>query len=246
MAIRFKRRGFLAFYSTSRQSRNYFPVLLASGLWYTATVLTLPGWVHTKVNRIIWDFLWAGKTEVVKHDACILPCTQGGLSVVCVKEKAKALKLRWIPLLGDITYTAKWSYFGRYWIVLRLGRFFPDWAFLRDNSRPKYFGDDRPRIYKTCLTAADRVRSEVPKIPNFRVKTFYLLFGLPISCPASPSGSVTSAALSTGVHLGPHVWWSEYKRGVWSSVEDRSPGPTHDGTASLVEKTWCQWTLLSL
>ena len=221
MAIRFKRLGFLAFYNTSRQLRNYFPVLLgqlntigASGLWYTATVLTLPGWVHTKVNWIIWDFLWASKTEVVKRDACILPCTQGGLSVVCVKEKAKALKLRWIPLLGDITYTAKWSYFGRYWIGLRLGRFFPDWAFLRDNSRPKYFGDDRPRIYKTCLTAADRVRSEVPKIPNFRVKTFYLLFGLPISCPASPSGSVTSAALSTGVHLGPHVWWSEYKRGV--------------------------------
>ena len=45
----------------------------ASGLWYTATVLTLPGWVHTKVNRIIWDFLWAGKTEVVKRDTCILP-----------------------------------------------------------------------------------------------------------------------------------------------------------------------------
>ena len=105
------------------------------------------------------------------------------------KEKAKALKLRWIPLLGEITYTAKWSYFGRSWIGLRLGKFFPDWAFLRDNSRPKYFGDDRPQIYKTCLTAADRVRSEVPKMPKMpkvpKLKTFYLLLIWPsdqLSC----------------------------------------------------------------
>ena len=181
-----KRRNFWKARTLSMKGKSMIlNTIGTSGLWYTATVLTLPGWVHTKVNRIIWDFLWAGKTEVVKHDACILPCTQGGLSVVCVKEKAKALKLRWIPLLGDITYTAKWSYFGRYWIGLRLGKFFPDWAFLRDNSRPQYFGDDRPRIYKTCLTVTDRVRSDMPKMPNFRVKTFYLLLIRPsdqLSC----------------------------------------------------------------
>ena len=67
----------------------------------------------------------------------------------------------------------------------RLGKFFSDWAFLRDNSRPKYFGNDRPWIYKTCLTAADRVRSEMPKMQNLRVKTFYLLLIRPsdqLSC----------------------------------------------------------------
>ena len=38
-----------------------------------ASVLTMPGWVHTKVNQLIWDFLLSGKTELVKRKHCILP-----------------------------------------------------------------------------------------------------------------------------------------------------------------------------
>ena len=86
----------------------------ASGLWYTATVLTMPGWVHTKVNKLIWDFLWSGKTELVKRKRCILPCAQGRLHVINPAEKGKALKLRWIPCLCDLHYSAKCLYFGWY------------------------------------------------------------------------------------------------------------------------------------
>jgi len=54
----------------------------ASGLWYTATVVNMPDWVHTRISKAIWDFLWNGKTELVKRVTCRLPWQHGGLSVL--------------------------------------------------------------------------------------------------------------------------------------------------------------------
>ena len=44
----------------------------ASGLWYTATVLPIPDWVVTRVNKAIYDFLWNDKTEIAKRTTCQL------------------------------------------------------------------------------------------------------------------------------------------------------------------------------
>ena len=103
---------------------------------------------------------------------CVLEIS---LFVVCVKEKARALKLRWIPLLGDTTYTAKWSYFGRYWIGLRdWVNSFPTGPFseiIHDRSISAMTG---PRYIKHA-SQRPIVRSEMPKMQNLRVKTFYLL-----------------------------------------------------------------------
>ena len=86
----------------------------ASRLWYTATVLPMPDWVHTRVTRVIYAFLWNGKTELVKRRTCQLPLTLGGLAVINPIEKARALKLRWVPHMGVPTYTSKWVYFARF------------------------------------------------------------------------------------------------------------------------------------
>ena len=75
----------------------------ASGLWYMASVVNMPDWVHTRVSTAIWNFLWSGKTELVKRDICCLPWQHGGLSIVNELEKSHALKLPWVPLLGDFT-----------------------------------------------------------------------------------------------------------------------------------------------
>ena len=73
----------------------------ASGLWYTATLVNMPDWVHTRVSKAIWDFLWTGKTELIKRDTCRLTWQQGGLAVVNPLEKSRALKLWWVPTVGD-------------------------------------------------------------------------------------------------------------------------------------------------
>ena len=83
----------------------------ASGLWYTATVVKMPDWVHTRVSKAIWSFMWNDKTELVKCETCQLPLEQGGLSVIHVLEKSCALKLRWVPRVGDPSYEKKWVFF---------------------------------------------------------------------------------------------------------------------------------------
>jgi len=37
------------------------------GLWYAATVLPMPEWIHTRVSKAVFDFLWNGETEQVRR-----------------------------------------------------------------------------------------------------------------------------------------------------------------------------------
>ena len=164
----------------------------ASGLWYTATVVNVPYWVHTRVCKVIWDFLWNGKTEHVKCDTCRLPRQHRGLSVINPLEKSRALKLKWVPPVGDSTCDKKWVYFTRYWIGFPLSRRMKNWAFIRSNVVPKHLGDEKPPIYQTILTAVDRIGVHFDLLSDHSVKTFYLRLTPP---PLPPSGCL---ALSGG------------------------------------------------
>ena len=145
----------------------------ASGLWYTATVVNMPDWVHTRVSKAIWNFLWNGKTELVKRDTCRLPWQHGGLSVVNPLEKSRALKLRWVPPVGDVSCEKKWVFFARYWIGFPLSRRMKSWTFLRSNEVPKHLGDSKPPIYQAILTAVDRIGVDFDLLSDHSVKTFY-------------------------------------------------------------------------
>ena len=148
-------------------------MLGASGLWYRATVVNMPDWVHTRVSKAIWDFLWNGKTKLVKRDTCHLPWHYGGLSVVNPLEKSRALKLRWVPPVGDSTCKKKWVYFLRYWIGFPLSCQTKSWAFLRSNEVPRHLGDDKSPIYQAVHTAVDRIGVDFDLLSDHSVKTFY-------------------------------------------------------------------------
>ena len=81
----------------------------ALGLWYTETVLPMPDFVHTRVTKAIFYFLWNDKTEQVKRDTCYLSLELGGLAVSNPAEKAPALQLRWVPGISDPTCVLKCS-----------------------------------------------------------------------------------------------------------------------------------------
>ena len=115
-------------------------ILGASGLGYTASVYPMPEWVHTGVNKAIYQFLWNSKTELVARSTCQLPLAQGGLAFVNPQEKAWALKLRWVPCIGDQTCDSKLVYFATFWIGLALSHSTKSWSFLRSNSVLKYIG----------------------------------------------------------------------------------------------------------
>ena len=146
----------------------------ASGLWYTATVVSMPEWAHQRVSKAIWAFLWGDKTELVKRDTCRLPWHHGGLSVIHPLEKSRALKLRWVPCVGDSSYGRKWVFFARYWIGFNLSRRMKNWAFLRSNAFPKHLGDIKPSTYQRILTAVDRIGVDFDLLSDHSVKTFYL------------------------------------------------------------------------
>ena len=98
--------------------------------------LAVLDWVATRVNKAIYDFLWNGKTELVKRTTCQLPFHHGGLAVINPSEKARALKLPWVPQIGDPSCKSNWVFFARYWVGLALSRKVPSWSFLRSNACP--------------------------------------------------------------------------------------------------------------
>ena len=165
-------------------------ILGTSNLWYTASVYPMPEWVHTRVNTALYDFLWNSKTELVARTACQLPLARGGLAVVHPQEKARALKLRWVPCIGDPTCDSKWVYFPRIWIGLALSRKTTSWSFMRSNAVPKYIGGSPPLHYQHILTAIDRLNLDMSLLPDYNVQTFYakLVNPLPGDCRAHSPG----------------------------------------------------------
>ena len=176
----------------------------ASGLWYTATVLSLPKWVHSRVKKAVGLFLWSGKAELVKRDTCRLPFDSGGLAVVHALEKSRALKLRWVRCIGDLTCTAKWVHFARYWIGFPLSRKMKNWTFLRSNTAPKHLGDDKPLVYQHLLTAVDRIGLDFDLLPDHHVKTFYQRLAYP-TLPSLPCTTAWDRRLATSLSW-PKIW----------------------------------------
>ena len=101
-----------------------------SGLWYTGSVVPLPAWAEKKINQIIFDFLWSGKNEQIKREVCYLPYELGGLKVVNVALKCKALLAKSVVFITDDQYKAKWVYLARYFIGRDLGKLHESWVFL--------------------------------------------------------------------------------------------------------------------
>ena len=75
--------------------------LALSGLWYTGSVVPLPAWAEKRTDRIIFDFLWSGKNEQIKCEVCYLPYELGGLKVVNVALKCKALLPKSVVFITD-------------------------------------------------------------------------------------------------------------------------------------------------
>ena len=66
-------------------------VLGASLFWYLAKVFIVPPWVKAAFDRLVWTFLWKGKTETVKRRVLLNPLKYGGLSIISFEAKCKSL-----------------------------------------------------------------------------------------------------------------------------------------------------------
>ena len=126
-----------------------------SKLTYLATVLTVPKWVLTRVNELIWPFLWGCRIETVSRQSCFQPALKGGLNIVDFSVKAKALKLASIvSIVSDVD--SKSFFMLKYFLGSRLATFRAEWSFLRDNSTPST--QILTPFYSKCMKALTSLR----------------------------------------------------------------------------------------
>ena len=73
--------------------------LAISKLIYTASILPLPPPNFIKeINKLIYNYLW-GSRDRIKRNTLIGPVKSGGIGIVDIETKFKALKASWIPRL---------------------------------------------------------------------------------------------------------------------------------------------------
>ena len=89
--------------------------LVASSLWYTASVLVMPPWVSALLEQALWQFFWGGAKFPVKKQICRLPTNLGGLGVIDLKTQSHALKTKWLQLLLADS-PSKWRPLGFYFL----------------------------------------------------------------------------------------------------------------------------------
>ena len=130
--------------------------LALSGLWYTGSVVPLPAWAEKKINQIIFDFLWSGKNEQIKCEVCYLPYELGGLKVVNVALKCRALLAKSAVFITDSQYKAKWVYLARYFVGRDLGRLHGLWGFLKCHTKPHALF--APSYYQSVVSAVKDIK----------------------------------------------------------------------------------------
>ena len=107
-----------------------------SGLVFVGTIYHLPPAIEKQVNRAIFQFIWAGKNELVSRKKMFQPTDKGGQGVVDIHLKTNALHLKFLQSIVDANYDSPWVYFARYNIGFQLFKYFPNAKFLRSNLFP--------------------------------------------------------------------------------------------------------------
>ena len=85
--------------------------LVASLFIYKMMVLpTIPDYVVKIIDNIIRDFLWNGKKSKIAYNILQMPKREGGLNLVSLKRRDKALKATWVEILNQEEQYAKMVY----------------------------------------------------------------------------------------------------------------------------------------
>ena len=70
-------------------------------LIYSASVLPVPDHYFQEINKLIFNFIWAGKPPKIKRNTIIGEKKNGGLKMCGFKIMEKALKITWVNRIQD-------------------------------------------------------------------------------------------------------------------------------------------------
>ena len=94
--------------------------LALSRVWYVASLIHMPGWVHSDMSQLIFKFFWKGKTDLVARVVVSQPTAAGGFSVVDIKSKVFSLLVQWVRRFSSSP--SGWVSFFSYWCSVLLGK----------------------------------------------------------------------------------------------------------------------------
>ena len=88
-------RRYLTFYGKTSVIKS----LLLPKIAYLIQSIPTPKYVISKLNTMVFQFLWSNKKEKIKRVILIGPKNSGGLDVPDVESYCKSLKMKWVKLL---------------------------------------------------------------------------------------------------------------------------------------------------
>ena len=139
-------------------------ILGASKFWFLAKVLPIPEWVVLRFKKLIFPFLWGSKIETVSRATLSAPLLEGGLGLIDIVTKSKALKLSTMVSTISRSHLSAF-YLLKYFVGSQLARFRSDWAHLKDNSTPSAISPSP--FYLCCLTILKHLITRISDIDSF-------------------------------------------------------------------------------
>lgn len=92
--------------------------LALARIWYVASLVHMPAWVLLELNKLVFNFFWSGKRDLVARNVLFHPYDLGGFSVVSVQLKVHSLLAQWVRRLS--VSPNGWVYLLTYWLLDRL------------------------------------------------------------------------------------------------------------------------------
>ena len=87
--------------------------LALSRVWYVASLVCMPAWVLGELSKLVFDFFWKGKRDLVSRSVVVQHLSVGGFSVVDIKLKVQSLLVQWVKRY--VSSTSTWSGFLEFW-----------------------------------------------------------------------------------------------------------------------------------
>ena len=122
--------------------------------------MCVPKWVISKVNNLVWPFLWRSRIETVSRMTCHQSLGKGGLGIFNFQTKSDSLKLA--SLICNLEDRESKSFFlTKYFLDSRLASCRPEWHSLRDNSTPST--QNLTPYYEKCFSVLTTLRGIVSR-----------------------------------------------------------------------------------
>jgi len=146
----------------------FINVFILAKVWYIAAVKLITAKSITKINSLIFKFVWKS-TEKVNRPTVCLPTDLGGLGLTHIKTKCEALTIKH-ALQAYLQPGKAWASCARYWTNISFNKFFPgSW------SNGEIHTLQANNFYKTVISSFSNFKKCKPEPLSLRniIKTAY-------------------------------------------------------------------------